>query len=162
PRPENGTLGRSELPGRPPRELSARGGAGGGPSSPNPLTRVTGEETMSVYSLLNRLFRHRDSRRRVPVRPSPPRRRSDPLHLEALEDRQLLSTFTVTNPFDDPPGTPIGQLTSGTLRWALQQAYDSAGTDTIVFSPGLPTIYLKSTLEVNSPVLIDGFTQSGA
>jgi hypothetical protein len=43
----------------------------------------------------------------------------------ALEDRQLLATFTVINTLGD--GTP------GSLRWAIGQANANAGADTIAF-----------------------------
>jgi hypothetical protein len=52
------------------------------------------------------------------------RRRMRP-NLMALEDRALLSTFTVTGTADD------GSF--GTLRWAIGQANSTAGADTIVF-----------------------------
>jgi hypothetical protein len=43
----------------------------------------------------------------------------------ALEDRQLLSTFTVLN--------TLGDGTTGSLRWAIAQANANAGADTIDF-----------------------------
>jgi predicted outer membrane repeat protein len=45
--------------------------------------------------------------------------------LEALEDRTVPSTFTVTNTLDD------GSV--GSLRWAVGQANSTTGADTIVF-----------------------------
>ena len=52
------------------------------------------------------------------------RRRMRPT-LMALEDRRLLSTFTVTSTLDDG--------SAGTLRWAVGQANSHAGDDTIDF-----------------------------
>ncbi|MDG3008412.1 choice-of-anchor Q domain-containing protein [Paludisphaera mucosa] len=46
--------------------------------------------------------------------------------LTALEDRKLLSTFTVTNTLDDG--------SDGSLRWAIGQANANSGPDTIDFS----------------------------
>ena len=83
--------------------------------------------------------------------------------LEWLEDRSLLSTFTVVNTNDD--GNP------GSLRWAIGQvnsdpAATSASPDTIAFNipgGGLHTISPLSDLPVvTSPVIIDGFTQPGS
>ncbi len=51
--------------------------------------------------------------------------------LEQLERRELLSAYSVTSLAD--PGT----LTSGTLRWAVQQANTHTGNDTISFASGL-------------------------
>jgi hypothetical protein len=51
------------------------------------------------------------------------RRRMQPT-LMALEDRRLLSTFTVTSTLDDG--------SDGTLRWAITQA-NSGGDNTIAF-----------------------------
>ena len=49
-----------------------------------------------------------------------------------LEDRQLLSTFTVSNTLD----TVVNNVpTTGTLRWAVQQADLAGGTGVINFSP---------------------------
>jgi hypothetical protein len=49
------------------------------------------------------------------------------LALEALEDRTVPSTFTVTNTLDD------GSV--GSLRWAVGQANSTPGADTINFDP---------------------------
>lgn len=78
------------------------------------------------------MFRNRAARRRVGeieararrarrLRPAP----------EALEDRKLLSTFTVTR-FDVDDAA-----TEGTLRWALASANANAGPDTIDFDPAV-------------------------
>ena len=56
-----------------------------------------------------------EARRRRRLRPT----------VMALEDRRLLSTFTVTNTLDDG--------SAGTLRWAVGQANATAGADTIDF-----------------------------
>ena len=52
------------------------------------------------------------------------RRRMRPTLL-ALEDRRLLSTFTVTKTLDDG--------SAGTLRWAVGQANSAGGAETIAF-----------------------------
>src|SRR3954451_13203410 len=49
--------------------------------------------------------------------------------LLALEDRQLLSTFTVTSTLDDG--------TAGTLRYEIGQANTNPGDDTIDFDGGV-------------------------
>ena len=54
------------------------------------------------------------------------RRRMRPT-LMALEDRKLLSTFTVNSTLDD------GSV--GTLRWAIGQANSTGGAETITFDP---------------------------
>lgn len=58
------------------------------------------------------------------------RRRLRPTLL-ALEERQLLSTFTVTSTLDDGG--------AGTLRWAVGQANSTAGADTIDFDSSFNT-----------------------
>jgi hypothetical protein len=52
------------------------------------------------------------------------RRRMRPT-LTVLEDRRLLSTFTVNSPLDN------GSV--GTLRWAVGQANSAGGAETIAF-----------------------------
>src|SRR5271166_3665907 len=52
------------------------------------------------------------------------RRRMQPTLL-ALEDRKLMSTFTVTSTLDDG--------SAGTLRWAIGQANSAGGAETITF-----------------------------
>ncbi len=80
--------------------------------------------------------------------------------VEALEDRLVLTTWTVTSNGDDG--------SSGTLRWAIMQA--NGGTnDTVAFhigSYGLsPPIILSAGLgalpTISHPMLIDGFSQGG-
>jgi hypothetical protein len=68
--------------------------------------------------------------------------------LEALEDRSLPSTFTVTSILDN------GDV--GTLRWAIDQANATTGANTIDFDPtvfGTPqTITLSGTeLDLDNP-----------
>lgn len=85
-------------------------------------------------------------------------RRRSPFHprIENLEERQLLTTFFVTNANNDG---------SGSLRWAMAQANSNPGLDTITFNiggGGLRTIRPTSSLPtITSPVLIDGTTQPG-
>ena len=68
--------------------------------------------------------------------------------LEALEDRTLLSTFSVTNLADSGPGS---------LRAAITAANTSPGADVINFAPGLHgTITLSSELSVTDDLTIDG------
>ncbi len=54
--------------------------------------------------------------------------------LLVLEDRRLMATFTVTNPGDTTDGS--GNPTSGTLRWAVDQADVASTPSTITFSLG--------------------------
>src|SRR5262245_30676321 len=69
-------------------------------------------------------------------------------HLEALEDRAVLSTLTVVNLLDSGPGS---------LRAAVTTANASAGADTIKFAGGLKgTITLASELAVTDDLTIDG------
>jgi hypothetical protein len=87
---------------------------------------------MSLASWLRTLKTRLD--RSYGRRPSRPRRRRVALTLDALEERPLLSTFAVTNTFDD------GSV--GSLRWAINQVNaDTADTaaqpDTIAFA--IPT-----------------------
>src|SRR5882672_2436848 len=99
-------------------------------------------------------LRHLNSRAAAPVR----RRRnwfsSHRPQLERLEDRCLLSTFTVIN---DASGG------FGSLQWAVSEANFFAGEDRIEFnipSSGVHTI--ATALEITDPVTIDGYTQPGA
>jgi hypothetical protein len=77
-------------------------------------------------------------------------------HLEALEGRCLLSTFTVKNLLDSGPSS---------LRQAILNANSHPGLDTIKFRIGLgpQTIHLLSALPtITDPVIIDGTTQPGS
>src|SRR4051812_22629563 len=72
--------------------------------------------------------------------------------LEALEDRAVPATFTVTNAADHG---------AGSLRTALAAANSAPGSDTIDFAVGTPgtavQINLRSALPaIRGPVLIDG------
>ncbi|QDU03547.1 hypothetical protein V6x_32680 [Gimesia chilikensis] len=67
---------------------------------------------------------------------------------ESLEDRTLLTTFTVENL--DASGT-------GSLADAIDQANANAGLDTIVFQTGLAgIIYTADTLLIEDDIIIDG------
>jgi hypothetical protein len=97
---------------------------------------------------------HRGARR-TPAVPRSHRRAL--LTAEALEGRQLPSTFTVTSAADSG---------SGTLRWAISQVDNSSSSsNTIKFSipgSGTRTIALKSPLPaITKPVTIDGTSQAG-
>src|SRR5262249_34719885 len=91
-----------------------------------------------------------------------------PWTVERMEDRTLLSTFTVTNTNDSGDGS---------LRQSLLNAYDSyvhGDTDnTIVFNipetdrgkdphTGAFVIRPRSTLGQGAPVVIDGYSQPGS
>jgi len=78
------------------------------------------------------------------------------LRLEPLEDRQLPSTFLVTNTNDSG---------AGSLRQAILSANSNPGLDTIAFNiggGGVQTINPASALPtITDPVIIDGTTQPG-
>jgi hypothetical protein len=126
----------------------------------------------ALLNLLGRGFRKNAGHRPLAVRANRHRAstRSFRPRLEALEIREVLSTFTVVLATDS--GGPAGQkvtATTGDLRYCIEQA-DAAHlalTDTINFSPTLfatpQTIVLKSAngpLVVNDshPLSIDGPT----
>src|SRR5690348_2725105 len=99
------------------------------------------------------LRRPRDCQPRA-RRPSPRWFRSRP-RLEWMEDRTLLSTFTVTNTGDSDPGS---------LRQAiLDSNADTGQANTIDFAipgEGVQTIAPGSPLPaITQAVLIDGFSQ---
>src|SRR5213078_258179 len=78
--------------------------------------------------------------------------------LEALEDRCVPASLTVTSAADSG---------SGTLRAAITTANQSAGLSTISFAIGtlgnLRTINLTSALPaISATVIIDGTTQGGS
>lgn len=78
-----------------------------------------------------------------------------PAQLESLEQRQLLTVFTVTNTADS--GT-------GSLRWALDSSNNTPGVDTIAFNltASDKTIRPTSALPmVYDPAIVDGRTQPG-
>src|SRR5262249_38329641 len=74
-----------------------------------------------------------------------------------LEDRRLLSTFTVTNPLDtfNSDGTPV----DGTLRWAVAQA-NLTGGSTVNFDLTDPTTIALSKMDdvilILQPMTITG------
>ena len=74
-----------------------------------------------------------------------------------MEDRTLLSTFTVTNTADSGPGS---------LRQAILDSNAVTGGNTIDFDipgSGVQTIALSSGLPtITTAVLIDGYSQPGA
>ncbi len=73
----------------------------------------------------------------------------------------VLATYTVNSTAD----TNTGSGSSGTLRWAINQANAAGNADTIVFAipgAGSQTITLTSTLPaITNPLIINGTTQSG-
>ncbi len=77
--------------------------------------------------------------------------------LVPLEERALLTTFTVNSTVDNASGTPM----AGTLRWAVDQADLAGGNDVINFDPsvfGTPqTIALQQLL---TPIELGGGAQS--
>jgi hypothetical protein len=83
------------------------------------------------------------------------------LRCEPLEDRELLTTFTVTSTLDTGPGS---------LRQAILDANASingaSGPDTIAFNipgSGVQTISPAMALPtITDPVIIDGYTQPGS
>ena len=82
---------------------------------------------MSMPSWLRNVFARPTTR---PIGKAPPRARPA---LEALEDRTVPSTFTVTNTLDDG--------SAGSLRWAVGQANAAGGANTINFDP---TVFASS------------------
>src|SRR6516162_3976794 len=99
------------------------------------------------------------------------RRRRRP-EIEALEERSLLATITVTG-----TGDTIARDGVVTLREAITAANTNAdpsgdttpgdpGMDTIAFNipgAGVRTISLTSTLPtITDPIVIDGYTQPGS
>src|SRR5262245_11049382 len=80
-----------------------------------------------------------DGRPRVRLRPV----------LVALEDRTLLSTFTVDNTLDD------ALPTVGTLRWAVGEANSNPGADTIDFDASVFSSPQTVTLTAGELTLTD-------
>ena len=76
--------------------------------------------------------------------------------IDLLENRVLMTIFTVTNTDDSGPGS---------LRQAILDANDNPGLDTIAFNiknGGLQIIHPTSPLpDITDPVIIDGTTQPG-
>src|SRR5262245_15248437 len=109
----------------------------------------------TVTMTMLRMPGSRDRRQRA-VRPFPSWFHSRP-RLEWMEDRTLLSTFSVTNTDDGGPGS---------LRQAiLDSNVVMGGTNTIDFTipgPGVQTIAPASPLPaITRAVLIDGYSQPG-
>jgi hypothetical protein len=104
--------------------------------------------TRRLRPLLNPTPRRQRSRR--------PPRRSRPA-VEVLERRVTPSTFTGNRTADD--------TSSGSLRWAIQQANSNSGPDTIAFQipgAGVHTIQPTAPLPViTDPLLLDGWSQPG-
>ena len=70
------------------------------------------------------------------------------LRFEALEDRAVPATFTVSNLLDSGPGS---------LRQAILDANASSGADTVGFSSGVGgTITLTSQLAITDDLTIRG------
>ena len=92
----------------------------------------------------------------VKTRRSARRRRTD---LEVLDQRQLLATFTVIDPGDDP-------LVPGTIAWAIEQSNATPGVlDTIEFDlQGFAPFRIALTQAlpaITDAVVIDGTSQPG-
>ena len=79
-------------------------------------------------------------------------------HVEVMEDRLLLTTFTVSNTLDD--------TNPGSLRYAITQSNSTPGPNLITFAipgTGVHTISPTTTLPpITAPVSIDGYSQTGA
>ena len=93
----------------------------------------------------------RRDRRRAPL----VRRARSSLWIESLEDRSLMSTFTVLNTNDSGPGS---------LRQAILDSNGTPGSNTIAFAieTGHQVITLTSSLPtVTRQAVIDGATQPG-
>ena len=95
------------------------------------------------------------------------RRHLRPKWVERLEERTLLSTFSVTNNSDalNPDGSPF----VGSLRAAIVQVNNDTSnpaTDTIAFAipgAGVHTIQPLSQFPIVAhPVIIDGYSQAGS
>jgi hypothetical protein len=83
--------------------------------------------------------------------------------LELLENRQLLTTYTVVQPGDDAtfyPGVPPSEYT---LRDAIDLSNMNPGPNVINFdiTDAPPVIDLLGPIQVRTPVTIDGTTQPG-
>jgi fibronectin-binding autotransporter adhesin len=82
-------------------------------------------------------------------------RRARRLGCEALEARQLLSSFAV-NEFNVDSAT-----TSGSLRWALTQATTTPGNNTVTFDPTVFSVPRTITLTAGELSLSDTNTSGG-
>ncbi len=93
------------------------------------------------------------SRRSIPTRARSSARRR--LLIESLETRQVCATFTVINTDDSG---------AGSLRQAIIDANNSAGTDIVEFNipgAGVHTIEPLTSLPTSTDITIDGTTQPG-
>ena len=109
---------------------------------------------MSLPTFLSWLKENSGRNRHGPLRPKPRWRPATPrrafrLRLEALEDRALPSTFSVTNLADSGPGS---------LPQAILSANAQAGSDVIDFASGLAgTITLTSgPLNITDGLMVTG------
>lgn len=84
--------------------------------------------------------------------------------VEILEDRRLLSMFTVLNTGDNGGINPAPRAGTGTLRQAIVDANATAGPNVIQFhiGTGAQTIKVQAPLPpLSGPVVLDGTTQPG-
>src|SRR5262245_1795083 len=104
----------------------------------------------SVFGWLKSRLRQARASQRWPGRRAIALPRRTVLRLEALEDRTLPSTFTVTDLLDN--------TSPGSLRWAVGQANSNPGPDTIAFATSVRgTITLTSgELRITDSVTING------
>ena len=68
------------------------------------------------------------------------------LHVETLEDRRMLATFTVTNLLDGPVSAPADL--PGSLRQAAYDSNNASGADVIEFNIPLPPLTTSLTLSL--------------
>jgi parallel beta-helix repeat protein len=105
---------------------------------------------MSFFTLVKQCLAPRSR----PV-PAARRQRRFVPQVEGLEDRQLLSTFSVVNTNDSGPGS---------FRQAILNSNATSGSNTIDFNigTGAQTINLQSPLPaITMPVVLNGTTQGG-
>jgi parallel beta-helix repeat protein len=79
-----------------------------------------------------------------------------PHGIEPLEDRRLLTTFTVTNTLDDG--------SAGSLRWAITQSNNTGGVDQIAFNIASANKIIRPGSELPGlwdPAILDATTQPG-
>jgi hypothetical protein len=84
--------------------------------------------------------------------------------VEALEDRRLLSIFTVSNTGDNAGVNPAPFAGTGTLRQAIVDANATPGLDTIQFKigTGAQSIAILAALpQITDSVILDGTSQPG-
>ena len=105
------------------RDFFLRVSRGNGVSPGEPVPVHPKDRAMSARTWVRKLFAC------PPVAPVARPRRRPHLGVEALEDRAVPATFTVTNLLDDG--------SAGSLRWAVAQANSTPGADTIDFGPAV-------------------------